>query len=93
MAERSLARRRAKVSVTVDPALLNAVDSFIQRHEGMNRSKVMDSALTSWYAAGQEEAMVEQFTPPEPTGVQTEREAWKRIRRAAATRKLRRTGR
>jgi hypothetical protein len=93
MAKRSPARKRAKVSVTVDPGLLNAVDSYIQRHAGMNRSKVMDSALTSWYAVGQQEAMVEQFTSREPTEVQAEREAWKRIRRGAATRMLKRTGR
>jgi hypothetical protein len=37
--------------------------------------------------------MVEQFTSREPAEVQAEREAWNRIRRAAATRKLKRTGR
>lgn len=86
------ARRRAKVSVTIDPSLLKAVDAYIQRHDDMDRSKVMDAALTTWYAACQERAMVEQFSVAEPQE-QTERQAWRRIRRAAARQKLKRSDR
>ncbi|TMD15672.1 MAG: hypothetical protein E6J00_02445 [Chloroflexi bacterium] len=85
------ARRRAKVSVTVDPVLLEAVDLYVQRHEGTDRSRVMERALLHWYAARQEEAMVEQFQSPDPRE-ESERLAWKRTRRAAAERRLRRPG-
>ncbi len=93
MNQRATGRRRTKVSLTVDPRLLKAVDSYIQRHQGMDRSKVMDAALTVWYAAKQEQAMIEQFRSPEPAEVQAERQEWKRIRRAAAGRRVRRTSR
>lgn len=80
-------RRRAKVSVTVDPALLDAVDRYVQKQPSMDRSKVMERALLDWYRARQDEAMAEQFTPPEQASA--EYEEWRKIRRAAAERKLR----
>jgi hypothetical protein len=82
-------RRRAKVSITVDPALLNAVDRYVQRHADLDRSKVMESALQNWYRVRQEEAMVEQFSAPELTE-ESELGDWRRIRRAAVSRKLKR---
>jgi Arc/MetJ-type ribon-helix-helix transcriptional regulator len=90
MAAGDPAQRRAKVSVTVDPSLLKAVDSYIQRHRGTDRSKVMDAALTRWCADRQEEAMREQFSASDPPE-EAEPSQWKRIRRAAAGRKLRRS--
>jgi hypothetical protein len=84
-------RRRAKVSITVDPALLNAVDRYVQRHADMDRSKVMESALQNWYRVRQDEAMIEQFSGPEPP--EDEQRAWRQIRRAAASRKLNRPAR
>ena len=90
---RAAARRRLKVSVTLDPDLLDAVDSYAQRHAGMDRSKVMDAALTHWYATRQEAEMIEQFTGAEATEVEAERQAWKRIRGAAARRTVRPTNR
>jgi len=85
-------RRRAKVSITVDPELLNAVDRYVQRHANMDRSKVMEAALQNWYRVRQEEAMVEQFSAPEPAE-ESEQRDWRHIRRAAASRKLRRPAR
>jgi metal-responsive CopG/Arc/MetJ family transcriptional regulator len=85
-------RRRAKVSITVDPALLNAVDRYVQRHANTDRSKVMESALQSWYRVRQDEAMIEQFSVTEPLEA-IEHEAWRQIRRAAVTRKLKRPAR
>ena len=82
-------RRRSKVSITVDPALLAAVDLYVQRHSDMDRSKVMESALQSWYRVRQDEAMIEQFSSPEPAE-EVEHEAWRQIRRAAVSRKLKR---
>jgi hypothetical protein len=91
MAIPSSSRRRAKVSITVDPALLNAVDRYVQRHADTDRSKVMESALQSWYSARQQEAMIEQFSVTEPE--ESEPQSWQRIRRAAAGRKLKRPAR
>jgi hypothetical protein len=85
-------RRRAKVSITVDPALLNAVDRYVQRHADLDRSKVMESALQNWYRVRQDEAMIEQFSSPEPLE-EIEHQAWRQIRRAAVTRKLKRPAR
>lgn len=82
-------KRREKVSVTVDPTLLKAVDLYIQRHKDLDRSKVMDAALNQWYAARQDEAMAEQFAEPS-NEVGEERRAWQRTRRAAAARRLNR---
>ena len=75
---------RIKISVTVDPTLLKAVDDFVERHEGADRSKVIDQALNQWSAAQQEEAMVSQYF--ESPGPSSEREFWRSTRRAAAIR-------
>ncbi len=80
---------RVKVSVSLDPGLLKAVDEFVRGHDGVDRSKVIDEALALWTAARQDEAMAEQFAAsdePEP-----ERAAWRATRLAAATRRLHRS--
>lgn len=75
-----------KVSVTVDPNLLNAVDSFVRDHEELDRSKVIEQALQLWTAAHQNAAMEAQFSSDdEPLA---ERKAWRSIRRAAASTRL-----
>jgi hypothetical protein len=79
---------RVKVSVSVDPALLKAVDDFVQAHQGIDRSKVVDEALGLWTAARQDDAMAAQYADSgEPP---TERSDWRTIRRAGAGRRLRR---
>ena len=78
----SIDRRRAKISVTVDRGLLTAVDSYVEHHEGLDRSKVIDKALLAWYAARQDEAMLEQYTGTSE-GEEAEYAAWTRIRDAA----------
>lgn len=82
-------KRRGKVSVTLDPALLEAVDLYVQAHKELDRSKVMDAALGQWYASRQDEAMIEQFGEP-LTANPAEEHAWRAIRRGAAGRKLNR---
>jgi len=76
-----------KVSVSVDPKLLQAVDAYVREHDGADRSKVVDQALGYWSAAQQDAAMELQFAdsagPPEG-----ELESWNSIRRAAAKRRL-----
>jgi Arc/MetJ-type ribon-helix-helix transcriptional regulator len=79
---------RVKVSISVDPTLLRAVDEFVQTHPDSDRSKVIDRALSLWSAAQQEEAMIAQYSPP-PTA-SDEHEAWRSVRRRAAGDRLRR---
>ncbi len=80
---------RIKVSVTIDPTLLRAVDDFVAHHEGTDRSKVIDQALGLWSATQQDAAMEAQFSAvKEPA---SEGKAWRAVRRAAAGRRLRRS--
>lgn len=85
-------RRRAKISVTLDPALLSAVDLYVQSQPDLDRSKVMEAALQRWYRTRQDDAMIDQFSGPE--GVSgSEQQSWRRIRRAAVSRRLKRPAR
>jgi hypothetical protein len=79
-----------KIGATVQPALLRAVDEYVARHPGYDRSAVIDEALLLWYAREQERAMREQFEAPDDVPVD-EHKAWRQIRRGAAERRLRRT--
>lgn len=81
---------RIKVSVTLDPNLLEAVDGFVQGHPGQDRSKVVDQALRQWYARQQDIAMEAQYAQPE-NSIASEQTAWRAIRRTAAARRLGRT--
>lgn len=77
---------RVKVSVSIDPGLLQAVDTYVQGHHGLDRSKVIDEALGFWAAAQQSAAMEAQYAgQPAPM---MEREGWRSIRRNAASRKI-----
>ena len=80
---------RVKISVSVDPVLLRAVDEFVHAHDGADRSKVIDEALGLWTAARQDEAMAAQFGSREEPAA--ERSAWRATRRASAARRLHRT--
>ncbi len=76
-----------KISVSVDPELMHAVDAYVVAHKGADRSKIIDQALGYWTAAQQDAAMEAQFADSaEPS--QTELESWRSIRRAAAMRRL-----
>jgi metal-responsive CopG/Arc/MetJ family transcriptional regulator len=78
---------RPKVSVTLDPELLGAVDAFVQSHPGQDRSKVIDQALQHWYARLQDIAIEAQYQEPSKSELR-EYEVWKSIRRAAVKRRL-----
>ncbi len=79
-------RHRAKVSVTVEPALLQAVDEFVARTEGMDRSRVFDEALYLWYANKQEEEIAAQHGAPKSGEELEELAAWRRIQNESAKR-------
>lgn len=80
---------RVKVSVTVDPVLLNVVDSFVREHDDLDRSKVIDQALALWSAAQQATAMEQQFAGRRES--LAERSAWRAVRRASAAKRLRKS--
>lgn len=83
---RAARRYRVKISVTVAPHLLRAVDEFIQQHPQSGRSKVLDDALQLWCAREQENAMEEQFTARRSALEEEESAAWRSIRAVAAHR-------
>jgi len=80
---------RKRVSVTVDPVLLKEVDTFVEEHPQVDRSKVFDEALGLWCAARQDEAMRAQFLQEPSEEEAAEIAAWRGIQRAAAMRLFR----
>lgn len=86
MVQRAVQRRRTKISVTVDPHLMTAVDTFVVENPGTDRGRVIDDALALWLAHQQEQAMEAQFAELTTETEQAERAAWRRIQDAAATR-------
>ena len=81
------ARRREKVSATVDADLLATVDQFVVEHPETSRSSVFDDALRLWSANERAKAIAEQYegdngVPPD------EWAAWTNIRDAAANETL-----
>jgi len=83
MAQPLKAPRRIKISATVDAELLQAVDAFIVRHSGSNRSRVIDEALRLWQQRELDRAMEAQFLAPQSRQEQEERAAWRHIQTAA----------
>jgi hypothetical protein len=84
------ARKRPKVTATLDPELLAAVDAHVAAHPELDRSAVLDEALRLWRTRELERAMDRQFS--ERDGVSSdERMAWDAVRRGAASRHLRST--
>lgn len=86
MARSAVERRRVKISATIDPELLRAVDAYVAEHTELDRSKVLDDALRLWCAHEQDKAMEAQFTAPQDEREREERAAWRRIQAAAAER-------
>ena len=58
-------RRRTKVSVSVDPRLLDIVDAYVEAHPQLDRGRVFDEALSLWYHALLDEASAERLAVPE----------------------------
>lgn len=79
-------RRRVKVSVTIDPALLYLVDQFVQEHPGRDRSSVFNAALLLWCGEQQEKAIAAQHRAPQSEAEQSERAAWHQTQATAIDR-------
>jgi len=77
---------RVKIGATLDPHLVAEVDRYVATHEGADRSAVIDDALRLWYEREQDRAMERQFREDAAYRDSPERQAWRRIRTAAARR-------
>ncbi|HUX86815.1 MAG TPA: ribbon-helix-helix domain-containing protein [Chloroflexota bacterium] len=79
-------RTRPRITVTVDPDMLEAIDTYIQEHAGLDRSQVVDEALRTWYAQILHEALARQHAAPKSAEELAERAVWKHIRATQMTR-------
>ncbi len=79
-------RNRPRITITVDPDMLDEIDTYVQEHKGADRSRVVDEALRCWYAQRLHEALVKQHSAPKSPEEMEERAAWRRIREAQAQR-------
>ena len=75
-----------KVGATLDPELLSAVDAYVARHPGTDRSAVLDDALRLWHEREQDRAMERQIREDAKYYDDPDRVAWRDIRDAAAAR-------
>ena len=79
-------RRRVKIGATLDPDLVGAVDSYVAKHPGVDRSAVLDDALRLWQQREQDLAMERQIREDAPYHDDPDRVAWRHLRDAAAAR-------
>lgn len=87
MAMRLVGRRRPKVTATLDPDLLAAVDAYLVTYPGLDRSAVLDDALRLWRAREMERAMEAQFAASDGLPAE-ERLGWETLRRDAVARHM-----
>ena len=88
MSEDTVDRRRVKISATLDPNLLQAVDLFVQESPHYSRSRVIEDALQLWWKQQLEKQMEAQYAVQSSGTIPDEWADWLHIRRAAATRSL-----
>ncbi len=76
--------RRVKVSLSLDPAVLDYLDTYISAHPTVNRSRVVELAVREFRQRQIEAELEAQYAEPESEEIQRELEDWRHIRRAAA---------
>ncbi len=89
MPEGTTERYRVKISATLDPTLLQAVDRFVQESPHYSRSRVIEDALHLWWKQQLERQMEAQYAVQSSDVEPDEWADWRHIRRAAAIRSLR----
>lgn len=82
-------KRRTKLNIVVDSAVLAAVDQYVQEHGAANRSTIIDEALRLWLARERERAIEAQFAAPQSAEELAELESWRAMRDTAAQRLFR----
>ncbi len=80
--------RRVKVSLSLDPAVVEYLDAYVAAHPAINRSRVVELAVREFRQRQIEAELEAQYAEPEPPEIQQELEDWRRIRRAAVQRAL-----
>ncbi len=75
-------RTKPRITVTIDPDMLEEVDTYIQEHTGTDRSQVVGEALRCWYSLVLHEALIRQHSAPKSVEELEEHEAWRRVRAA-----------
>ena len=85
-------RTRPRVTVTLDPDLLGAVDDYVQEHhrDGADRSGVLDEALRLWCQERLRRAMRAQYLAPRSDEELDEQASWTHIRDTSHTDFIRR---
>ena len=84
MGKQAATRQRVKISATLDPVLVSAVDVYVAEHAGLARGAVIDEALRLWYARQQELAMEEQYADDAEAPPEDEWAAWRAVQQASA---------
>ncbi len=84
----STTRRRVKIGATLDRDLVAAVDAYVTKNPGVDRSAVIDDALRLWHERQQEAAMERQLREDASRHDDVEHVGWRRVRDAAARRRL-----
>jgi Arc/MetJ-type ribon-helix-helix transcriptional regulator len=79
-------RTKSRITVTIDPGMLEEIDRYVEEHGGTDRSKVVGEALQCWYARILNKALVRQHSAPKSAEELADRAAWKRIRAAQLAR-------
>ena len=80
--------RRVKVSLSLDPAVVDYLDAYAAAHPSLNRSRVVEAAVQEFRRRQLEADLEAQYAEPEPDEIRRELEDWRHIRRAAARRDL-----
>ena len=88
MAETAVDHRRVKISLTMDPSLLQSVDEYVAENPTSNRSRVVEEALRLWHSRQLEQALEAQYDEALAGQQEQEMAVWRQIRRAAARRVL-----
>ena len=88
VAIRTVTDRRIKVSLSLDPASVEYLDTYAAAHPPLNRSRVVELAVREFRKLQTQMELEAQYAEPELDVIQRELEDWRHIRRAAARRAL-----
>lgn len=80
--------RRVKVSLSLDRAVLDYLDSYVSGHPPLNRSRVVELAIREYWHKQIDAELEAQYAEPESEEIQQELDDWRRIRRAATPRRV-----
>ncbi len=83
-ATQAMEDKRVKVSLSLDPALVDYLDAYVATGPTLNRSRVVEMAVREFRQRQIEAELEAQYAEPESEEIQRELKDWRHIRRAAA---------